>query len=85
MIVTTIGDLIKSLKKYPKSSHKEVVGMVWYRRKFFKDDVEDKKILTNELFEEALDHVNDERGDEYISGQIIDFLQSAEQDMEDEE
>jgi len=83
MIVTTIGDLIKSLKKYPKSSHKEAVGMVWYRRKFFKDDVEDKKFLTNELFEEALEHVNDERGDELIAGQIIDFIQSAEQDAKE--
>lgn len=78
MIVTTVGELIKSLKKYPKSAHKEVVGLMWYRKKFFKDDVENKKFLTDEVFKKALKQVWDEAADEQISEQIISNLQQAE-------
>lgn len=85
MIVCTIEQLIKSLKKYPKSAKKEVVGLMWYRRKFFKYDVQRKNFLTNELFEEALDNVDEERADEYVSGQIIDYLQNKEMEEEEEE
>lgn len=78
MIVTTVGELIKSLKKYPKSAHKEVVGMMWYRKKFFKDDVENEKFLTDEVFKKALKQVWDEAADEQLSEQIINNLQEAE-------
>lgn len=78
MIVTTVGELIKSLKKYPKSAHKEVVGLMWYRKKFFKDDVENEKFLTDEVFKKALKQVWDEAADEQLSEQIIGNLQQAE-------
>ena len=78
MFVTTVGELIKSLKKYPKSAHKEVVGLMWYRKKFFKDDVENKKFLTDEVFKKALKQVWDEAADEQLSEQIISNLQQAE-------
>jgi UDP-N-acetylglucosamine 2-epimerase len=79
MIITTIGDLIKSLKTYPESSHGETVGIMWYRRKFFRDDVEKKKFLTDDIFAEALSQVNDEYADEKVSEQIIGCLQDLEQ------
>ena len=78
MFVTTVGELIKSLKKYPKSAHKEVVGLMWYRKKFFKDDVENKKFPTDEVFKKALKQVWDEAADEQLSEQIISNLQQAE-------
>lgn len=85
MIITTVGDLIKSLKKYPKSAHKEVVGMVWYRKTYFKDDVENKKFLTDDVFQDALESVNDEKADELMAEQIISRLEELEQEQEAKE
>jgi len=84
MIVTTIGGLKKSLKTYPKSAQNEVVGIVWYRKKFFKDDVENKKFLTDAVFEDALNSVNDEAADEMMADQIIGRLQEMEQEAKEE-
>ena len=84
MIVSTIGELIRDLKKYPKSAHKEVVGMVWYRKKFFEGDVENKKFLTDEVFRDALESVNDEQADERMAEQIISRLEELEQEAKEE-
>ena len=59
--------------------------MVWYRRKFFEGDVEDKKFLTNDVFEEALNSVNDEVADSNMSDQIINRLQELEQEAQETE
>lgn len=85
MIVSTIGDLIKDLKKYPKSAHKEVVGMVWYRKTYFKDDVENKKFLTDDVFQDALESVNDEKADELMAEQIISRLEELEREAKEGE
>ena len=79
MIVKTIGELIADLKKYPKSAHKEIIGMSWYRRKAFRYDVEKKKFLTNFNFGEALSLVNDDDLDEQLSERIIYQLRDLEE------
>ena len=84
MIVTTIKELKKSLKTYSKKQENEVVGLVWYRKKFFKDDLENKKFLTDDVFEDALDDVDDTLADEHISNQIISKLQELEEESKEE-
>lgn len=84
MIVTTIKELKKSLKTYSKKQENEVVGLVWYRKKFFKDDLENKKFLTDDVFEDALDDVDDTLADEHISNQIISKLQELEEEAKEE-
>lgn len=79
MIVTTIGELIADLKKYPKSAHEEIIGMTWYRRKNFRHDIEKKKFLTNFNFGEALSLVNDDDLDEQLSERIIYHLRGLEE------
>jgi hypothetical protein len=90
MIITTIAKLKKSLKTYSKAEQNEVVGMVWYRKKFFKDDVENKKFLTDDVFEEALHEVDDTEADSNMADQIIYKLrqleeEAAEEDAEEDE
>jgi hypothetical protein len=84
MIITTIAKLKKSLKTYSKAEQNEVVGMVWYRKKFFKDDVENKKFLTNDVFEEALYEVDDTEADSDMADQIINRLRELEEEAAEE-